>query len=133
MAVIFVSNQTTVAELSKNGQIFVNTTKRAIDSGASRKDFTWEVKISTLSEENIPVICNVEVTRSMEGSDEIVPKKKCEDVEAAIRSDLEAAGYTVMEGVVSEGNTQRFVVPLQKVVTEKRVKAKTPSRKKAKE
>lgn len=125
MATIFVTNPATVVEIATS-PIFINISKRLGDKG----DTFFEVKVSALMD-TTPVIAIVTTKQLPQFSQkELEAKKECEAVEAKLREELEAAGYTVLQGTASEGNSQRFTVPAAEVI-DSEGKLKKPIKKKA--
>lgn len=129
MATIFLTSPAQVAEHSTNDKIYLNISLRINEKNES----VFEVKTSTLCNDT-PVMCitQVDVLSAFSGRNVDV-KKKCEEVEAQIKSELEAEGYTVYQGTVSDQNSQRFAVPVAEVIVEKALKVKPKKPKKEKE
>lgn len=126
MATIFLTTPAQVAEHSTNGKIYLNISLRINEKNES----VFEVKTSTLCEDT-PVMCitQVQVLPAFSGHNVDV-KKKCEEVEAQIRTELEAEGYVLYQGTVSDGNSQRFAVPVAEVIVDKALKVKPKKQKK---
>lgn len=118
MATIFLTTPTQVAEHSENGKIYLNISMRLTEKGET----IFEVKTSTLAADNVPAICITEVEKIAAFSGRNVDvKKKCEEAEKQIRTELEEAGFTVYQGTVSDGNSQRFSVPITEVMSKEKV------------
>lgn len=128
MSIIFVAQPSQVAEHADNGKIYLNTSMRPTDKGET----LIEIKVSALSGE-IPVICIIQSAKIEQYSAKLAEAKdKAAEYENQMKVEFEAVGFEVFQGVVSEGNSQRFSIPVQEVIEDKKLK-KTPKKRTPKE
>lgn len=128
MAIIFLNTPAQVAEHS-TGSIYLNVSLRLDEKGEK----IFEVKTSCLTQDGIPAISIVQVEKLAQFSGrEADAKKKCEQLESKIREEMEQAGYTVFQGTVSEGNTQRFSIMATEIIGDSGLKAKPKKKKEEK-